>query len=117
MNPGYILTLRLIEIHLYRGINEFKKGYQPRNNLLKDTNGDLLADTLRILNRWENYYCQILNMYWVNSVRRTEIHTAEPLIPEPSSIEVKIAIENLERYTLPGTDQIPAELIQTGGTK
>jgi hypothetical protein len=30
---------------LYRGINKFKKGYQPRSNLVKDENGDLLADT------------------------------------------------------------------------
>jgi hypothetical protein len=30
-------------IGLYRGINEFKRGYQPRNNLVKDENGDLLA--------------------------------------------------------------------------
>jgi hypothetical protein len=29
---------------LYRGINEFKGGYQPRNNLVEDENGDLLAD-------------------------------------------------------------------------
>jgi hypothetical protein len=29
---------------LYRGINEFKKGYQPRSNLMKDENGDLLGD-------------------------------------------------------------------------
>jgi hypothetical protein len=29
---------------LYRGINEFKKGYQPRSNLVKDGNGYLLAD-------------------------------------------------------------------------
>jgi hypothetical protein len=27
---------------LYRGINEFKRGYQPRNSLVKDENGDLL---------------------------------------------------------------------------
>jgi hypothetical protein len=26
---------------LYRGINEFKRGYQPRSNLIKDENGDL----------------------------------------------------------------------------
>jgi hypothetical protein len=25
---------------LYRGINEFKRGYQPRNNLVKGENGD-----------------------------------------------------------------------------
>jgi hypothetical protein len=28
---------------LYRGINEFKRGYQPGSNLVKDDNGDLLA--------------------------------------------------------------------------
>jgi hypothetical protein len=27
---------------LYRGINEFKKGYQPRINVIKDENGNLL---------------------------------------------------------------------------
>jgi hypothetical protein len=33
----------------YRGINEFKRGYQPRNNS-KDENGDLLAGSQNILN-------------------------------------------------------------------
>jgi hypothetical protein len=37
--------------HLYRGINEFNSGYQPRHNLVKDDNGDLLADSHNILNR------------------------------------------------------------------
>jgi hypothetical protein len=36
---------------LYRGINEFKKGYQPRINIIKDENGNLLADTQSVLNR------------------------------------------------------------------
>jgi hypothetical protein len=31
---------------LYRGINEFKKGHQPRSNLVKDKNNDLPADTI-----------------------------------------------------------------------
>jgi hypothetical protein len=29
---------------LYRDINEFKKGYQPRIYIIKDENGNLLAD-------------------------------------------------------------------------
>jgi hypothetical protein len=29
---------------LYRTIYEFKKGYQPRTNFVKDEKGDLLAD-------------------------------------------------------------------------
>jgi hypothetical protein len=39
----------------YRGINEFKKGYQPRTNLVKDERGNLLADPHKILNKWKNY--------------------------------------------------------------
>jgi hypothetical protein len=37
--------------HLYRGINEFKKGYQPRINIIKDENGNLIADPQNVLNR------------------------------------------------------------------
>jgi hypothetical protein len=40
------------------------------------------------------------------------MHTAEPLVPEPSSFKLAIAIENVERHKLPGFDQIPAELMQ-----
>jgi hypothetical protein len=50
---------------LYRGINEFKRGYQPRNKLVKDENSDLLADSHNILNRF-NYFSQLLNVH--NSV-------------------------------------------------
>jgi hypothetical protein len=100
---------------LNRGINEFKKGYQPKTNMVKEQNGDLLARSNSILNRWKIYFCQLLNVRGVNDVRQTEIHTAEQLIPEPSSSEVEIAIEKLKRYKSPGIDQIPAELIQAGG--
>jgi hypothetical protein len=40
---------------LYSGINKCKRGYQPRNSLVKDENGDLLADSHNILNRWKSY--------------------------------------------------------------
>jgi hypothetical protein len=39
---------------LCRGINEFKKGYQPRTSLVKDERGDLLSDPDKILNRWKS---------------------------------------------------------------
>jgi hypothetical protein len=100
---------------LYRGINEFKKGYQHETNMVKEENCDLLADYHSILNRWKNYFFQLLNVHGINDVWQTEIHTAEPLVPEPSSYEVEIAIERLKRYKSPGIDQIPAELIQAGG--
>jgi hypothetical protein len=99
---------------MYRGIKEFKEGYKPRNDLVKDKNGNLLADSHSILNGLNNYFCQLLNEHRVNYVRQTEIHTAESLVPEPSLFEVQINIQKLKRYKLPGTDQIMAELIQAG---
>jgi hypothetical protein len=61
----------------YRGINEFKRSYQPRSNLFKDGNGDLFADSNNIVNRWKSYFSQLLNVYNVSDVRHIEIHTAE----------------------------------------
>jgi hypothetical protein len=43
---------------LCRGINEFKRGYQPRSNLVKDENGNLFEDSHNILNRWKNHFSQ-----------------------------------------------------------
>jgi len=36
---------------LYRGINDFKKGYQPRCNIVKDEKGNLVADSHSIAAR------------------------------------------------------------------
>jgi hypothetical protein len=36
---------------LYIQINDSKKDYQPRSNVVKDESGDLLADSVNILNR------------------------------------------------------------------
>jgi hypothetical protein len=40
---------------------------------------------------------------------------AEPLVPGPSRLEVKIATAKLKKYKSPGSYQIPAELIQARG--
>jgi len=100
---------------LYRGISYFNKGYQPRTNIAQDEKDDLVADSQSILARWRNYFSQLLNVYEVNDVRQTEIHTAEPVVPEPSVSEFELAIEKLKSHKSPDTDQIPAELIKAGG--
>jgi hypothetical protein len=56
-----------------------------------------------------------LNVHGVNDVRQTENHTAEPLVPEPSTSEVEMAIDKLRRHKSPDTDPISAELIKAGG--
>jgi len=101
--------------NLYRGINDFKKVYQPRTNVVKEDKGDFIAYSHSILARWRNCFSQLLKVHEINDVRQTEIHRAEPLIPESSASEVELAIEKLKSHNSPGIDQIPAELIKTGG--
>jgi hypothetical protein len=100
---------------LYRGINDSKKGYQPRIKLIKDNRSYLLADPHKISNRWKNYFCQLLNVHEAGGVRQNEMHIGESFVPEPSASEVEVAIGKLERYKSPGADHIPAELIQARG--
>ena len=90
--------------------------YQPRTRIVKDEKGDLVADSQSIMARWRNYISQILNVQGVSDVRQAEIHTAEPLVPESSALEVELAIEKLKSYKSTGIDQIPAELIKAGGS-
>jgi hypothetical protein len=90
-------------------------GYQPRNNIVKDEDGDLLADSHNSLDRWKNYFCQLLNVHNVNDVWQIDVHTAEPLVPGPSHLEVETAIAKLKKYKSPCNGRILAELIQAGG--
>jgi hypothetical protein len=55
----------------------------------------LLADSHNILNRWKNHFSQLLMSF--------------------CPFEVETALANFLSYKWPGSDQIPAELIQPGG--
>ena len=55
-------------------------------------------------------FLSVIQCTWGYDVKQTEIHTAEPPVPEPGALEV----ETPKRHKLPGTDQIPAEMIKSG---
>jgi len=52
---------------MYRIINYFKKGYQPRTIIVKDEKGELLvvADPHSIMARWRNYFSQLSNVLYM----------------------------------------------------
>ena len=54
---------------LYRGINDFKKGYQPRTSIVNDEKDDLVADSYSILARWRKHFSRLLNVHGVNDFR------------------------------------------------
>jgi len=70
--------------YLNRDISDLKKGYQARTNIVKDEKGGLVASSHSILARWRDHFFQLLN---IHGVRQTELHTAEPLVLEPSAFD------------------------------
>jgi hypothetical protein len=72
--------------------------------LVKDENGDLLADSHTILNRWKNYFSQLLNVHRASDVRQMDIHTTY-------MSRVTLRLMQFKRHRSPDTDQILAELI------
>jgi hypothetical protein len=100
---------------LYRGINEFKKGDQLIINIIKDENGNLVADFHSVLNWWKCFFMQVLNIHRVHNFRQKYRHMSEPLQPEPSLVELDIAIGKLKSYKTPDTEHSPSELNEVGG--
>jgi len=108
----FLETLYSIKVQndrdLYRGISDFKKGYQLSYNIVKDEKGDLIADPNSIVARWRNYFSQLFHVHGVKDVEQAEIHTAEPLVPQPSVSEVELAIDKIKSHK-------PAQLIKARG--
>ena len=65
--------------------------------------------------KWRNHFSQLLNVHGITDVGQTEIHKAEPPVPEPSAFEVELAIEKLKSHRSPGIDHIPAEMYKARG--
>ena len=78
---------------LYRGNNDFKKGYQPRTDRVKD------EEVMRL---------QTFTVFWVGgstislcywmyvelmALDTQEMHKAEPLVPELNVFDVQLVIE------------------------
>jgi hypothetical protein len=49
-----------------------------------------------MLRRWKKYFSEILNINGTIDCRQTEMHTAKPLVAEPSYFEAEITCKSLE---------------------
>ena len=75
----------------------------------------MVTDCHSILATWKDHFSHTFNVHGVNDVSQTEMHRAEPLVPEPSAFEFVMAIDKLQRHKSPGIDHIPAEIIKAEG--
>jgi hypothetical protein len=55
----------------------------------------MVTDSHSILARWRKHFSQLFNAHGVNNDRQREIHSAKPLVPEPSAFEAEMVTEKL----------------------
>ena len=85
-----------------RGEQGFRKGNQPRSNLLKVENVVRPVDAHSIVIKCKNHCCKLLNVlvHPTNDFTWTDIHNAQPLVKKFSSFEDEIASESLKAINL-----------------
>ena len=73
-----------------------------RHQRVKDEKGDFVADAHSIVARCTKYFSQLFNVHGVKDVEQAEIHTAEPLVTDPSAAEFQLFIDKLKCQKSPG---------------
>jgi len=92
------------KINSYKGISDFKNGYQLRTNRVNDDEGDLFVDCNKSWARWRNYLSHPFNLQGFSDVRQAEIHTSGPQVREPTASDFVLAIEKLKGHKLQDID-------------
>jgi hypothetical protein len=72
------------------------------------------ADSHSNFEKWRTHFCHLVNVLGTSNVRHIKRHTDKPLVPKPCAFEFKMVTGNLKRNKSQGTDQIQAELLQSG---
>ena len=81
------------DIHeMYKGIIEFKKGYEPRAYVIRKYDCRIVADTTSILSRWEQFYSNLLNVNQSTNLEGSEIYTTTRH-PKADSLELVLTLE------------------------
>ena len=105
--------------NFYRKVNEVKNGYSQQPLLCKDKSGLVLADEERCIERWAEYFKELLNPNTPpngnDENNGPPFATAQPYIDEPTLQEVEGEILKLKNFKAPGIDKIPGELFKYGG--
>lgn len=101
----------------YQKINRGRKEFQPRTNMCRDKEGNIISKKEDILERWAENFEEKLNE---GNMREEESNTIlnneDEREKEPPSLEeVQRAINKLKNNKAPGADHLPAELFKHGG--
>ncbi|KAJ8921261.1 hypothetical protein NQ315_013733 [Exocentrus adspersus] len=104
--------------NLHQGVKNERRGYQPKPVFYKDKDGKIIAGDDEVLERWKEYFKQLLNGDEINAQEIEEITVygeEGKVLPAPSREEIKEIISKLKNSKSPGSDNLAAELFKYGG--
>jgi hypothetical protein len=81
----------------YQAVKKLNKGFQPRLDICKDKNGNVIGDKSEIMNRCVEYFEETLNRTDEQETEKIQYITAEIEIESLSLLEVKMAIDNQKK--------------------
>ncbi|PNF36727.1 hypothetical protein B7P43_G12357 [Cryptotermes secundus] len=100
----------------YQKLNKSRKDFQPRTTLCRDKEGTILSSDEEILERWPQYFEELLNGNVSEQVEGMPIDRTqgnfETEEPAPTIKDVEQAIKKLKNNKAPGMDLITAELVK-----
>lgn len=105
----------------YKQLNNQRKGFNPRVNMCRATDGTLLTSTASVLDRWREHFHDLLNsgnssMEDPDYSFLDENDPSGETVPDPTREEISEAISLLKNNKAPGPDNVPAELLKYGGS-
>jgi hypothetical protein len=75
--------------------------------VIRNAEGDIISGKLEVLNRWKEYFSELLNEYIEENTQECkEMCTAHQSISAPSMEEVLHAIGKLRNSNAPGPDHL-----------
>jgi hypothetical protein len=95
-------------------VRNIRRGFQPR--VCRDKIGNLIAGEQQILNRWAEYFEELLSSKTTQRMNAEIVYLGPELhISVPTVIEVYDTIRRMKDNSAPGEDAVTAELIKGGG--
>ncbi|XP_055375384.1 uncharacterized protein LOC129608086 [Condylostylus longicornis] len=101
---------------VYRRTKYQTKGYQAKLNVCKDSEGNLIVEESKVMDRWVEYFQKTLNEgYSADEENVYDNVPLEPVIDMPTIDELRKAVDKLKNNKAPGKSGITIELVRGGG--